>query len=66
VITREYDPLLDWIHPPIAHYISPLRRIASKISRLVVEMATEGPFPLSHTRIIPQFCKAESLAAGPE
>lgn len=66
VISREYDPLLDWIHPPIAHYISPLRRIASRISRLAVEMATDGPFPLRHIRIIPQFCKAESLAVCPE
>jgi DNA-binding LacI/PurR family transcriptional regulator len=66
VIAREYDPLLEWIHPPIAHYISPLRRIASRISREVVAMATEGPFPLRHIRIIPQFCKAESLAVCPE
>jgi len=30
------------------------------------ERATDGPFPLRHMRIIPQFCKAESLAVCPE
>jgi LacI family transcriptional regulator len=66
VIARDYDPILDWIQPPIAHYISPLQRIASRISRMAVELATDGPFPLRHVRVIPQFCKAESLSVSPE
>ena len=63
VISRDHDPLLDWISPPIAHYISPLRKIASRLSRMVVEIATDGPLPLRHIRIMPQFCTAQSLAA---
>jgi len=66
VITRDYDPLLEWIRPPSAHYIPPLRRIASRISRLAVEMATSSPFPLYHIQIMPQFCCSESLTVCPE
>jgi len=62
IIARDHDPVLDSISTPIAHYISPLRRIASKLSRMAVEMATEGPSPVRQIRVIPQFCAAESLA----
>jgi len=63
VISRDHDPLLDWISPPIAHYISPLRKIASRLSRMVVEISNGGPLPLHHIRIMPEFCIAESLTA---
>ncbi len=61
VVTRDHDPLLDWIQPPVAHYVYPLRRIASRISRMVMEMPTSGPFPMKHIRIMPQFNNAESV-----
>lgn len=66
VVVRDYDPLLEWLHPSVAHYVFPLRRLASRISRLVVEMADSDPSPLRHIRIMPQFCNAESLGQAPE
>ena len=66
VITRDYEQILDWITPQIAHYEPPLRRVASRISRLVVDIATSGTLPLSHTRIIPQFRAASSIGICPK
>jgi LacI family transcriptional regulator len=66
VISRDHDPLLDWISRPIAHYISPLREIALRLSRVVVEITTDGTLTLRHIRIMTQFCIAESLAVRQE
>jgi len=52
--------------PSIAHYVPPVRRIASGICRLVSEIADSGVARQQHIRIIPEFCKAESIAAVPD
>lgn len=63
VISRDFDPMLEWMRPGIAHYELPLRRIATRISRLVVEMATTGPLPLRHVHIMADFQKADSVGS---
>jgi len=64
LISRDYDQSLEWIRPSIAHYVPPVRRIASGICRLVSEVADSGGVRQQHIRIIPEFCKAESIAAA--
>ena len=66
LISRDYDQSLEWIRPSIAHYVHPVRRIASGICRLVSEVVDSGVVRQQHIRIIPEFCKAESIAAVPD
>lgn len=61
IITRDYDELLRWISPDIAHYMPPLRRIAARISRMVVEMARSTSHPGDSVRMMPDFRKGDSI-----
>ncbi len=61
IITRDYDELLRWISPDIAHYMPPLRRIASRISRMVVDVVGGIPLPVNPVRMMPDFRKGDSI-----
>jgi LacI family transcriptional regulator len=61
IITRDYDELLRWISPDIAHYMPPLRRIAARISRMVVDIVDGIPLPIDPVRMMPDFRKGDSI-----
>jgi len=61
IITRDYDELLRWISPDIAHYMPPLRRIAARISRMVVDIVGGIPLPIDPVRMMPDFRKGHSV-----
>ncbi len=64
IITRDNDELLRWLRPEIAHYTPPLTRIASRISRMVVNLADGGSLPQAPVRMMPDFFSGASLSTA--
>lgn len=65
LLCRDGDPLCEWMHPHLAHYRLPLKRFASRLSGLVMEMLESGNIPMRHTAIIPDLESGESLGDVP-
>lgn len=61
LITRDYDELLRWITPDMAHYMPPLRRIGKRISNMVIELAQTGSLQHRAVHLMPDFFKGASL-----
>ncbi len=65
IITRDSDEMLEWITPSIACYMPPLKRIAPRISRLIVQLANTGGLPISPVRMMSDFQPGDSLGKAP-
>lgn len=65
ILSRDGDPLYDWIQPQISHYCLPLAHFGAKLSTLVLDLLDAGCLPLRHMTIMPELQPGESLGHPP-
>jgi hypothetical protein len=62
VIARDHEPFLDFVVPPLAHYVVAPATFARKLSRLVLKMARGESVPARGLLLMPSFVPGETLA----
>jgi len=65
LISRDDDPLLEYLVPSIARYHVDAQLFARKISRLVVDLIQGGVTRRQEVRLLPAFFPGETLSAAP-
>lgn len=65
LISRDDDPLLEYLVPSIARYHVDAQLFARKISRLVVDLIQGGVARRQEVRLLPAFFPGETLATAP-
>lgn len=63
LISRDDDPLFLWLRPFISHYAYPLNNLATRLTKMVLEMVVTGPLHFNRTSVIPEFCALDSVAS---
>lgn len=61
LISRDYDPFLECMVPPITSYRYSWSAVAKRIARLVTGFAQCGAFPRRPVVVIPSRCEGESV-----
>jgi LacI family transcriptional regulator len=65
LVAREHEWFLDNIVPSVARYEQNQESIATKLSRLVVQVATTGVASRTPSLLMPRFQEGDTLAAVP-
>ncbi|WP_414663410.1 substrate-binding domain-containing protein [Horticoccus sp. 23ND18S-11] len=61
VVSRDHEPYLDYIVPPLTQYAVQPARLARRLSRTVVALAQGGSAPIRSQLLVPQFIPGETL-----
>jgi LacI family transcriptional regulator len=64
LISRDDDPLLEYLVPTVARYHSDAELFARKISRLVVDLVQMGVRRRHDIRLVPRFLRGETLGSA--
>lgn len=61
ILSRDGDPLYQWIQPRISHYCLPLHHFGARLSTLVLDLLDAGCLPMRHMTIMPELQEGDSL-----
>lgn len=61
LISRDYDPFLEYVVPTVARYALNPRHYAKVASRIVIRLATGQPLSRSEIRLTPELVKGETF-----
>jgi DNA-binding LacI/PurR family transcriptional regulator len=62
LVSRDSDAFLDFVVPSVARYVCDPAMFARRVSRLVLQLMTEGTAPARQQLLTPEFFKGETFA----
>lgn len=65
LISRVYDPILDWTVPYLSHYRLDVTLLARKLARLTSSVVTGGALPASAARLVSDYVPGETVCHTP-